>query len=366
MPLFIGHLSFVNPPLKPSNACDICPLKKARAKSAARHKGKNTSYDKSRLPSPFFRQGFLTSMAVYAIGDVQGCLTTLQTLLERIHFDPIRDVLWFTGDLVDIGPQSLETLRFVKRLGDKAVVVLGNHDLHLLAVAGGFARSRPHNAFHSTLNAPDRKQLMEWLTARPLLYHDDALDLTLVHAGLLPQWEIADAKRLALEVENAIVNSPEIFFGHLFGDTPDHWEEDMPAPARWRVVVNAMTRLRYCDKNGHMALRHKEPPIERPPHLLPWFDVPGRRTYNSNIIFGHWPTLGLCRGDRFIALDSGCGWGGDLTAVRLDVTPLQFYTVAGPKSGFPENTAPLTFPVPNPEEATYITSRVKRIVPKRI
>ena len=305
-------------------------------------------------------------MAVYVIGDVQGCLTPLQTLLERISFSASRDVLWFTGDLVDRGPQSLEVLRFVKHLNGSAVVVLGNHDLHLLAAAAGAARMGPHNTFQSILTAPDRQELIDWLSSCPLLHHDATLDLTLVHAGLLPQWELNDAKRLALEVENAIANSSQTFFQNLFGDLPDNWTEDLRPPGRWRVIVNAFTRLRYCDIQGRMVLRHNESPVLKPRELLPWFDLPDRRSKASIIIFGHWSTLGLCRGDNFIALDSGCGWGCDLTAARVDVSPVQFYTVAGPKSGLPKSRSVITFPVPNPEKAIYQTTTVQRIIPKML
>jgi bis(5'-nucleosyl)-tetraphosphatase (symmetrical) len=305
-------------------------------------------------------------MAVYAIGDVQGCFTTLKTLLDRINYDSARDTLWFTGDLVDRGPDSLEVLRFVKNLGDHAVVVLGNHDLHLLAVSAGAATAKPHNTFQSTLNAPDRQELMEWLAARPLLHHDTDLGFTMVHAGLLPQWDLAEAKRLAREVESAMADSPETIFKHLFGDRPDQWHEGLKPPDRWRIIINAMTRLRYCDSDGRMALRHNVPPVKRPPHLVPWFDAPGRRLHNSTMIFGHWSTLGLCRGADFVALDSGCGWGGDLTAARIDLSPMQFYAVPGPTEGLPNNTKKLIFPVPNPEEATYLISRVERIRPKML
>jgi bis(5'-nucleosyl)-tetraphosphatase (symmetrical) len=303
-------------------------------------------------------------MAVYAIGDVHGCFTTLQTLLDRINYDNTRDVLWFTGDLVDRGAQSLEVLRFVKSLKDHAVVVLGNHDLHLLAVSAGAATARPHNTFQSTLSAPDRQDLMDWLVSRPLLHHDADLGFTLVHAGFLPQWDLGEAKRLAREVERAMTGSPDKFFGHLFGDRPDKWEDALTPPDRWRIVINAFTRLRYCDSDGRMALRHNVSPVTKPPHLLPWFDVPGKCPRNSKIIFGHWSTLGPCRGTDFVALDSGCGWGGELTAARIDVSPMQFYAVPGPTEGLPDNTGKLTFPVPNPEEATYRTSRVKRIIPE--
>jgi symmetrical bis(5'-nucleosyl)-tetraphosphatase len=192
---------------------------------------------KPHAPTRFFQQEHLNPMAVYAIGDVQGCLDPLQTLLNRMSFNASRDVLWFTGDLVERGPQSLEVLRFVKDLEDSAVVVLGNHDLHLLAAAAGAARIKPHNTIRPVLTAPDRKELIDWLASRPLLHHDADLGLTLVHAGLLPQWELEDAKRLALEAENAITDSSELFFQNLFGDRPDSWTETLPTPGRWRVII---------------------------------------------------------------------------------------------------------------------------------
>jgi len=305
-------------------------------------------------------------MAVYAIGDVQGCFTTLQTLLERIDFDKTNDILWFTGDLVDRGPQSLEVLRFVKNLGNHAVVVLGNHDLHLLAVANEVATAKPHNTFQAVLDAPDRQELTDWLASRPLLHHDAGVGIALVHAGLLPQWDLNDAKRLAREVEKALADSREMLLKDLFGDLPDEWNDDLHPPDRWRTIINAMTRLRYCDRDGRMALRYNKPPTEKPSHLLPWFDVPGRRSYDSMIIFGHWSTLGICRDKNFIALDSGCGWGGNLTAVRLDVSPMQFYAVSGPMVELPESPSKCIFPVPNPESASYLTSRVQRIIPKML
>jgi bis(5'-nucleosyl)-tetraphosphatase (symmetrical) len=333
--------------LKPPNACGICPDKKFAGNSAGYIQ----------------RKGI---MAVYAIGDVQGCFATLQTLLDRINYNSAHDTLWFTGDLVDRGPQSLEVLRFVKNLGGKAVVVLGNHDLHLLAVAAGTATARPHNTFQSILDAPDRWELTDWLATRPLLHQDADLGFTLVHAGFLPQWDLTYAKRLAREVEMAMADSRETFFRHLFGDRPDQWDDDLKPPDRWRTVINAMTRLRYCDSGGRMALRHNVPPVKRPPHLLPWFDVPGKRPYDSTIIFGHWSTLGICRGTDFVAIDSGCGWGGDLTVARIDVSPMQFYAVPGPMKGLPKNARKLTFPVPDPEKATYCTSRVERIIPEML
>ena len=303
------------------------------------------------------------AMAVYAIGDVHGCYTALRTLLERIGFDPAVDTLWFTGDLVDCGPQSLEVMRFVKDLKDAAIVVLGNHDMHLLAIAAGAAQLKPHNSFQPILAAPDREALLTWLRTRLLLHHDSGLNYTLVHAGLLPQWDLAESQSLARELENVIANRPASFFPHIFGDLPNRWDKRLNPPERWRIIINAFTRMRYCDDKGNIALRHKEPPGMKDPRLQPWFDVINRRSDESTVIFGHWCTLGLCRGNNFICLDSGCGWGGDLTAVRLDITPLQFYSVPGPKKGNQDDTSSLMFPVLNPEEATYNTGKVTRIIP---
>jgi bis(5'-nucleosyl)-tetraphosphatase (symmetrical) len=307
--------------------------------------------------------GHPETMAVYAIGDVHGCYTALRTLLERIGFDSAGDTLWFTGDLVDCGPQSLEVMRFVKDLGEKAIVVLGNHDMHLLAIAAGVAELRRHNSFQSILNASDREALLSWLSTRLLFHHDPELNFILVHAGLLPQWNLEEAQSFAREIEDVITNRPATFFPYIFGDLPNRWDTKLVPPERWRIIINAFTRLRYCDEKGNMALRHKEPPGMKLAQLRPWFDVINRRTDNSTIIFGHWCTLGLCRGDDFICLDSGCGWGGDLTAARLDITPRQFYSVSGPKKGILGNTTSLTFPILNPEDATYNTKTVKRIIP---
>ena len=267
-------------------------------------------------------------MAIYAIGDVQGCYTPLQELLTRLHFDPARDRLWFTGDLVNRGPQSLEVLRFVKGLGACAVCVLGNRDLHLLAVAAGTAKTKKRDTLDEILRAPDRDELLHWLRSRPLLYHDSDLGYTLIHAGLLPPWDLAQAQRLAQETE-AVLRSDrhQEFFHHMYGDLPDHWNENLRGFDRLRVIVNAFTRLRYCDLDGNMDLRPKGPPGSQPPDLLPWFRVPGRRSRGLKIVFGHWSALGLWQGDGIIGLDSGCLWGRTLSAVRLDADPVEFFSV---------------------------------------
>ena len=267
-------------------------------------------------------------MAVYAIGDVQGCYPALMKLLARIGFDPGRDRLWFTGDLVNRGPRSLEVIRFVKGLGDRAACVLGNHDLHLLAVAAGIAKQKKRDTFDDILQARDRDELLQWLRRRPLLHHDEVLGYTLIHAGLLPSWSPADARRLAYEAETVLRGDKmDEFFHHMYGDLPDHWSENLHGVDRLRVIVNAFTRLRYCDLEGNMDLRPKGPPGSQPPDLLPWFQVTGRRSHDLNIIFGHWSALGLWHGNGVTCLDSGCLWGRSLSAARLDASPLEFFSV---------------------------------------
>ena len=267
-------------------------------------------------------------MAVYAIGDVQGCYTPLQQLLSRLQFNPAQDCLWFTGDLVNRGAQSLEVLRFVKDLGERAVCVLGNHDLHLLAVAAGAANTLKRDTLDEILSAHDRGELLHWLRSRPLLHHDPALGYTLIHAGLLPPWDLAQAQRLAQEAETVLRSDKhQDFFHHMYGDLPDHWNENLRGFDRLRVIVNTFTRLRYCDLNGHMDLRPKGPPGSQPPNLLPWFQIPGRHSRELKIIFGHWSELGPWQGNGVIGLDSGCLWGHTLTAVRLDAGPVEFFSV---------------------------------------
>lgn len=271
-------------------------------------------------------------MAVFAIGDVQGCKDELDTLLDRLRFDASCDRLWFVGDLVNRGPRSLDALRLVRQLGEAAIVVLGNHDLHLLAVASGQAPRKKHDTFDDVLTAPDRDELLDWLRNCPLLHHDATLGSVLVHAGVLPQWELATALRLAAEAGDSIRRSESNeLFTHMYGDLPDHWQDDLGGWARLRIIINAFTRLRYCDALGRMDLRPKGRPGNQPPHLLPWFQVPGRMMRNTRIVFGHWSTLGLWDADGVIALDSGCLWGGKLTAVRLDAGMHQFAGVPCPQ-----------------------------------
>lgn len=252
-------------------------------------------------------------MATYAIGDVQGCYEELQALLARLAFDPAQDRLWFVGDLVNRGPDSLEVLRFVRGLGENAVVVLGNHDLHLLCLAEGYAKKRDDDTLDELLAAPDAPQLLDWLRGRPLMHVEH--QYAMVHAGLLPVWNIEQAQALAREVERALraANHRE-FLSRMYGSTPAAWREDLAGWDRLRVIVNAMTRLRYCNAAGEMELRAKG--TEAPPGYRPWFEM--RAPGELPIICGHWSALGLKLADRLAALDSGCVWGGSLTALRLE------------------------------------------------
>lgn len=256
-------------------------------------------------------------MALYAIGDLQGCYAPLRALLATIGFDPARDRLWFAGDLVNRGPQSLECLRFVRSLGDAAVAVLGNHDLHLLCVAEGVEKKRPRDTLGELLAAPDRDELLAWLRARPLFHVEGSH--ALVHAGLLPEWGVDKARRLAAEVEYAL-QGPRYreLLARMYGDRPDRWDDALEGFDRLRVTINAMTRLRMLDGSGAMALKFKGEPGEASGDLLPWYRAPGRASATHTIVCGHWSALGLHLGDGIVSLDSGCVWGRALTAVRLE------------------------------------------------
>ncbi|HTB68277.1 MAG TPA: symmetrical bis(5'-nucleosyl)-tetraphosphatase [Steroidobacteraceae bacterium] len=257
-------------------------------------------------------------MARFAIGDVQGCATELRALLGAIKFSHHRDQLWFVGDLVNRGPYSLECLRLIRDLGDNAVVVLGNHDLHLLAMVFGARLSdRPGDTLREVLRAPDRVALLQWLLERPLAHQDPTHGELLIHAGLVPQWTVPQTLLLAREVHDALLAAPEVFFEHMYGDKPDQWSEDLTGADRIRFIVNCLTRLRVCTAAGRVALKAKGPP-PRAGTLLPWFEVPGRASRQNRIIFGHWSALGYVNAHGVIGLDTGCVWGGALTAVNLD------------------------------------------------
>ncbi|WJW75898.1 symmetrical bis(5'-nucleosyl)-tetraphosphatase [Thiohalobacter sp. IOR34] len=261
-------------------------------------------------------------MAVYAIGDIQGCFAELQRLLERLRFDPADDRLWFAGDLVNRGPQSLETLRFVRELGDRAVSVLGNHDLHLLAGAYHTEHIKKKDTLHPILEAPDRDELIDWLRQRPLLHHDAELGYTLIHAGLPPQWDLATAQACAREMEAVLRGDAcSAFLEVMYGDRPDRWDAALEGWDRLRFITNCFTRLRYCTPDGTLGLAYKGPPGSQPPPYRPWFEIEERRSRELNILFGHWSTLGRVRAPGVFPLDTGCLWGGELTALRLDGPP---------------------------------------------
>nr|AIA18993.1 bis(5'-nucleosyl)-tetraphosphatase (symmetrical) [uncultured bacterium] len=258
-------------------------------------------------------------MATYAIGDVQGCFIALCQLLKQINFDPQQDHLWFTGDLVNRGPDSLSVLRFVKSLGTGHYTVLGNHDLHLLAVAYGVRSSNQEDTFHDVLQANDRDELIEWLMHRPLLVHDAETQYVMTHAGLAPMWSVTEAIQLAKEVEYALQGAQrDDFLSHLYGNEPSLWHPDLIGYERLRCITNYLTRMRFCDENGRLQLNYKGDIEHKPPHHIPWFEVNHRANTDINIIFGHWAALnGKTRIPRLYPLDTGCVWGRCLTAMRL-------------------------------------------------
>jgi bis(5'-nucleosyl)-tetraphosphatase (symmetrical) len=257
-------------------------------------------------------------LAVFAIGDVQGAYSELQQLLSHIEFGS-DDQLWFVGDLVNRGPQSLDVLRFVRDLGARAVTVLGNHDLHLLAIAAGTRQPGPHDSFRDVLAASDCDAIIDWLRRRPLLHDDAELGFTMVHAGLAPQWDRAIAKSCAAEVEAALRGDQWLdLLRHMYGSQPDLWSVNLHGWDRLRFNLNCLTRLRFCDARGRLHLKEKGPPYGRHDGLIPWFDVPNRANSDMRLVFGHWSTLGRYEGKGIYALDSGCIWGGALTAMRLD------------------------------------------------
>jgi bis(5'-nucleosyl)-tetraphosphatase (symmetrical) len=255
-----------------------------------------------------------SAIATYAIGDVQGCFSELRALLAKCRFDPQRDRLWFVGDLVNRGPDSLAVLRYVRALGRRAIVVLGNHDLHLIALYEGLAKRRRDDTLEQVLAAPDAKQLVDWLRARPLLHA--ASGWTMVHAGLLPQWGLRKARALAREVEAALTaRRYRDFLANMYGSEPGTWSERLAGWDRLRVIVNTMTRLRFCSPQGRMDLRAKD--TVAPQGMRAWFELRPRRE-RTMLVCGHWSTLGLKLAPRLAALDSGCVWGGSLSALRLE------------------------------------------------
>jgi len=258
-------------------------------------------------------------MRLFAIGDIQGCATEFDELLRKIAFRPSRDRLWLVGDLVNRGPDSLAVLRRVMRLGSSVTCVLGNHDLHLLATVAGRRELSPADTFHDVLEAPDVDRIVDWLRHRPLLHHDRQAKRVLVHAGIPPPWTVARARAEAREVEAFLRGRQwRSALREMYGGEPSAWSPKLKGADRRRYTINALTRMRYCDRRGRIDLSYSGAPGTQPKGLTPWFDVPGRRSSGSHIVFGHWAALGLLRRADVTCLDTGCVWGNYLTAVRLD------------------------------------------------
>lgn len=272
-------------------------------------------------------------MTTYAIGDVQGCFDSMLELLKLIKFKPDHDQLWFVGDLVNRGSKNLEVLRFIRDLGDGAVTTLGNHDLHLLAVA--FEHRDIHHkndTFHDIVAAEDFEDLIDWLRHQPLLHHDEQSGYTMVHAGLPPQWNLARAQQCANEMQQVLRSDMlSSFLANMYGNKPNCWSETLSGWDRLRFITNSFTRIRFCDANGKLDFKYNQGPGTQAKHLMPWFEVPGRQNQDMKIIFGHWAALGHYLAKNIYALDSGCVWGGKLTAMKLSDEP-EFYQVGCDKA----------------------------------
>ena len=255
-------------------------------------------------------------MTTFAIGDLQGCASQLDRLLERIETIDPEAQLVFVGDLVNRGPQSLQTLRRLRSLGSRVRMVLGNHDLHLLAIAQGIRASGRSDTLNDILQAADRDELLDWLRQQPLALMVEGH--LIVHAGVLPQWTTEQVLALSAEIETQLQGDAWVsFLRNMYGNQPAAWSDELSGPERLRCIVNALTRLRFCTADGKMEFDSKEAPGQPPAGYMPWFDVPGRKTEATPIVFGHWSTLGLIQRDRLMGLDSGCVWGGKLSALRL-------------------------------------------------
>ena len=259
-------------------------------------------------------------MATYAIGDVQGCLEPLQCLLKKIEFNPLNDKLWFAGDLINRGPDTLATLRFLYQLRDSITVVLGNHDLHFLAVYYGLRKRNKNDTLDELLNAPDCADLVYWLRQQKLVHHDEVSGFTMVHAGIPPQWDLADALTYSCEVENTLQSDKvEEFLAGMYGNYPCNWDDNLSGIDRLRLITNYFTRMRFCNADGELELQTKESADAAPVGFAPWFSFLRRKTRNQKILFGHWAALeGRSGVSHVYALDTGCVWGGSLTALRLE------------------------------------------------
>jgi bis(5'-nucleosyl)-tetraphosphatase (symmetrical) len=260
-------------------------------------------------------------MAVYAVGDLQGCLEPLKCLLERVKFDPAHDRLWLVGDLVNRGPQSLETLRYLYAMRDSLVCVLGNHDLHLIAAWHNIERLKKADTLREIIEAPDADQLIQWLRKQKLLHYDEPRGVAMVHAGIPPQWTLGKALQYAAEVETALQDDNLLrpYLDGMYGNEPNKWDKDLHGVTRLRVITNYFTRMRFCTRDGKLELKGKEGADKAPPGYAPWFKQKDRRTKAVKIIFGHWAALeGKVSEPNIVALDTGCVWGGAMTLYNVD------------------------------------------------
>lgn len=258
-------------------------------------------------------------MATFAVGDIQGCYDELRTLLDTIRFDPAVDRMWFVGDLVNRGPKSLKTLRFVKSLGKSAICVLGNHDLHLLSLALVGSAPVGSGSLDRILRASDRDELIDWLRHRPLAHYDKKLNSLMVHAGVIPEWTVKDVLTHAHEVELVLRgDQSEAFLSVMYGKKPDLWSDKLTGNDRLRFITNCLTRIRFRKRDGRLDFDEKLGPKHAAKGLTPWFKAPKRKTAKTRIVFGHWSMLGLIDKPNLLALDTGCVWGGALTAVQLE------------------------------------------------
>jgi len=270
-------------------------------------------------------------MATYAIGDIQGCYDDLLRLLEKIKFDSVTDTLWFCGDIINRGPKSLETIRYIKELGNNAVTILGNHDLHFLAVAYVTDKPSRHDTFSDILKAPDREELVNWLRSQKLFHYDTELNISMVHAGIPPDWTVQDSIGYSAEMESVLQqNNPFDFFKHMYGNQPHEWNDTLTGWDRYRYITNVFTRMRFCDLAGRPDFKYKNDIGTQPEHLTPWFMHDNRLTKNDEIIFGHWSTLTNIKTENIYALDTGCLWGGQLTALKIEADDRQLIQVECP------------------------------------
>lgn len=258
-------------------------------------------------------------MSIYVVGDIQGCYDELRLLLDKISFDPSKDVLWSCGDMVNRGPKSLKTLRFCQSLGSAFINVLGNHDLHMLAVARGHRKLRSADTFNKVLVAPDREEILNWVRSMPLFHYDKEHNIAMVHAGVPPMWGLKKCLRYSGEISDVLTSVQcDLYLSNMYGNLPDTWDQSLSAPERWRVITNYFTRMRFCDANGKLELTTTSGPNNAPQGYAPWYSHKSKLMKKMPILFGHWAALmGKTGNNNAIALDTGCAWGSRLTACQL-------------------------------------------------